>query len=94
MVKVDEKVKELEAEQDVSRQKVAHLEACTRREALLQYLEGLNAMLAQALLFCLGVDLIGYDFSKEVVGGRLVDLGSANSVIEGKALEGMQETTG
>jgi len=31
----DERIKELEAEQDVSRQEVARLEACVRREALL-----------------------------------------------------------
>ena len=71
LVERDERIKQLEAERDVSCQEVAHLEACERREALLQYLAGFDVALAQASLLCLGANFTGCDPSKEVVGGRL-----------------------
>ena len=63
---------------------------CVRREALLQYLGGFDAALAHASLPCPGVDFTECDPSKEVVGGRPVDLGSVDPTIEGEALEGVQ----
>ena len=43
--------------------------------------------LEHALLFYLEVDFTGCDPSKEVMGGRLMDLGLTDSVAEGKDLE-------
>ena len=53
-------------------------------------LRGFGVALVQASLLFLGVNFTRCDPSKEVTGGRLVDLGSTDSVVESEALEGIQ----
>ena len=91
---MSERVRALEAKLDVAHHEAAKLEAMltgARREALGHYLGGFNTALVQVWLLCLEVDLIVCDISKEIVDGRLVDLGLEDPIIEGEALEGAQE---